>query len=71
MTGSKTHLSASPGHEAFIAGSCAAATLSQVAYFEQRHPTFRVDLIEAFERSDYVDHILSWAADNVSAGRSA
>ena len=68
MTEAKTHLSASPGYEAFIAGSCAAATLSQVAYFEQRHPTFRVDLIEAAERSDYVDHILSWAADNIASG---
>ncbi|GIR82440.1 MAG: hypothetical protein CM15mP84_01880 [Cellvibrionales bacterium] len=68
MTEAKTYLSASPGHEAFIAGSCAAATLSQVAFFEQRHPTFRVDLIEASERSDYVDHILSWAADNISSG---
>lgn len=68
MTEAKTHLSASPGYEAFIAGSCAAATLSQVAYFEQRHPTFRVDLIEAAKRSDYVDHILSWAADNIASG---
>ena len=68
MTEAKTHLSASPGYEAFIAGSCAAATLSQVAYFEQRHPTFRVDLIKASERSDYVDHILSWAADNIANG---
>ena len=68
MTEAKTHLPASPGYEAFIAGSCAAATLSQVAYFEQRHPTFRVDLIEASERSDYVDHILSWAADNIASG---
>ena len=52
-----------------IAGSCVIAhALSQVAYFEQRHPIFRVDLIEASERSDYVDHILSWAADNISSG---
>ena len=67
-TEAKTHLPPSPGYEAFIAGSCAAATLSQVAYFEQRHPTFRVDLIEAVERPDYVDYILSWAADHIAIG---
>lgn len=62
----KLLLPASPGNEAFIAGSCAGATLSQVDYFEQRHPVFRIDLLEAAENPDYVNNILSWAAQRIA-----
>jgi uncharacterized protein YgbK (DUF1537 family) len=55
----------SPGKEAFIAGSCAGATLSQVDYFEQRHPVFRIDLLEAADNPDYANKILSWAEQRI------
>ncbi|MGI9219579.1 MAG: 3-oxo-tetronate kinase [Woeseiaceae bacterium] len=61
----KTLLPASPGKEVFIAGSCAGATLSQVDYFEQRHPVFRIDLLEAAENPDYAKNILTWAEQHV------
>lgn len=61
----KTLLPASPGKEAFIAGSCAGATLSQVDYFEQRHPVFRIDLLEAADDPDYANKVLSWAARRI------
>jgi uncharacterized protein YgbK (DUF1537 family) len=64
----RTLLQASPGKEAFIAGSCAPATLSQVSHFEMHYPVFRVDLLEAADDPDYVGKILHWAADNVDDG---
>lgn len=57
----KTLLPASPGKEAFIAGSCAGATLQQVAHFEKQHPVFRIDLLEAADDPGYANRILSWA----------
>lgn len=64
----KTLLPASLGHEALIAGSCAAPTLRQVAYFENDHPVFRVDLIEAAATPDYVSKILLWAETRLPLG---
>ncbi len=61
----RTLLPASPGKEAFIAGSCAGPTLRQVDYFEQRHPVFRIDLLEAAEDPDYVSKVLRWAAERI------
>jgi len=61
----RTLLPASPGKEAFIAGSCAGPSLRQVDYFEQRHPVFRIDLLEAADDPDYVGKILRWAAERV------
>ena len=64
----KSVLPASPGKEAFIAGSCASATLTQVAYFEDRYPVFRIDLIAASKDSQYVDKIIDWAKDQIKRG---
>ena len=50
-----------PGHEVFLAGSCAPATLFQLEHFEQRHPLFRVDLVKAAESDTMVDEIEEWA----------
>jgi len=61
----RTLLPASPGKEAFIAGSCAGPTLRQVDYFEQRHPVFRIDLLEAAEDPDYVSKVLQWAEERI------
>ena len=54
-------LPASPGFEAFIAGSCASATLRQIEEFEIRHPVFKIDLLDAEKDPDYVSNILRWA----------
>jgi uncharacterized protein YgbK (DUF1537 family) len=61
----RTLLPASPGKEAFIAGSCAGPTLRQVDYFEQRHPVFRIDLLAATDDPDYVGKILRWAEERI------
>ena len=59
----KSLLPASPGFEAFIAGSCASATLKQIEQFETRHPVFRIDLLAAKNDPGYVSKILLWAQD--------
>ncbi len=64
----RTILPASPGKEAFVAGSCAGATLSQVDYFEKSHPVFRIDLLEAADDPDYVAKILRWAETQIDSG---
>jgi uncharacterized protein YgbK (DUF1537 family) len=64
----RTLLPASPGGEAFIAGSCAAPTLRQLEYFEKRHPIFRINLIKAAEDQYYLPKILSWAKQNIENG---
>lgn len=57
----KSLLPASPGFEAFIAGSCASATLKQLEQFEIRHPVFKIDLLAAAKDPDYVASVLRWA----------
>ena len=66
--GSKRLLSPSPGGEAFIAGSCAGATLRQVEFFEKMHPVFRIDLIEAKDDPQYVSKIITWAKQELGNG---
>jgi len=61
----RTLLPASPGKEAFIAGSCAGPTLRQLEYFEERHPVFRIDLLEAAQDPDYVGKVLQWAGERI------
>lgn len=61
----RTLLPASPGNEAVIAGSCAGPTLRQIDYFAERHPVFRIDLVEAAGDPDYVAKILDWTAQRV------
>jgi uncharacterized protein YgbK (DUF1537 family) len=64
----RTLLPPSPGHEAVIAGSCAAATLRQVAHFEKQHPVFRVDLLEAARNPALTQEIADWAAKHIADG---
>jgi uncharacterized protein YgbK (DUF1537 family) len=64
----KLLLPASPGKEAFIAGSCAGPTLRQLDHFEERHPVFRIDLLEATRDPDYVNKILQWAESRIDCG---
>ncbi len=64
----KTLLPASPGGEAFIAGSCATPTLRQLEHFERSHPRFQVDIVKAAEDPNYVGSILDWAKHNIMRG---
>lgn len=57
-----------PGHEVILAGSCAPATLSQLDYFEARHPLFRIDLLEVAEGGDMVSRIAEWAKPHMDKG---
>ena len=56
----------SPGYEAVIAGSCAAATRKQLDQFESRHPVFRIDLLNAGENTHA--QIREWAAAHIING---
>jgi len=60
----RTLLPASPGREAIIAGSCASPTRNQLKYFEERHPVFWIDLLEAADNPEYVSKVLQWTADH-------
>ncbi len=64
----RTLLPASPGHEAVIAGSCANATLRQVAHFEKHHPVFRFDLLQAESNPHIIDLFKDWAANRIKEG---
>ena len=56
------------GHEVILAGSCALATLRQLDYFEERHPLYRVNLLEAAEDKDIVGRIVDWAKSRITDG---
>ena len=64
----RTLLPASPGREAFIAGSCAAATLAQLDQFEKQHPVYRIDLVKAARDDGIVQDILQWAGSRLDQG---
>ncbi|MAI42182.1 MAG: serine kinase [Gammaproteobacteria bacterium] len=57
-----------PGYEAVIAGSCAGNTQRQVSHFEDKHPVFRVDLVEAMSNSNFLNKIIDWAKNNINKG---
>jgi uncharacterized protein YgbK (DUF1537 family) len=57
-----------PGHEVILAGSCAPATLSQLDYFEARHPLFRIDLLKVSEVGEMVSGIAEWAKPHMDKG---
>ena len=65
-TSQKTVLSASPGREAIIAGSCAGPTLRQIEHFGEEHPVFHVNLLESQNADACVEQILAWV-DNQPA----
>jgi uncharacterized protein YgbK (DUF1537 family) len=64
----RTLLPAAPGHEAVIAGSCAPATLQQVASFGEKHPVYQVDLLEADNDPNLIETITTWAAGHIADG---
>ncbi len=57
-----------PGYEVVLSGSCSPNTNRQVAAFEQRHPLFRVDLLQAARDPNTADRIVDWAADRLERG---
>ena len=57
-----------PGYQAVLSGSCSPKTNRQVRAFEQRHPLFKVDLLQAAGDSSTVDRIVDWASDKLKQG---
>jgi 3-dehydrotetronate 4-kinase len=55
-------LPATEGYAAVLAGSCSAATRTQVETMKQRHPWFRIDASNLMQ-PDLVATVLAWAAD--------
>ncbi|HKU96555.1 MAG TPA: 3-oxo-tetronate kinase [Vineibacter sp.] len=49
------------GHAAILAGSCSTATLGQIADFEKRGATLRLDTVALCEGRDVVGPALAWA----------
>lgn len=57
-----------PGCEAILAGSCSPKTNRQLRLFEQCHPLFRVDLLDAADNPRLVDEFMDWAAERLKNG---
>ena len=55
------------GLEAVIAGSCSAATLSQIAHFKDRRPALALDPLELASRFD-ADRVITWAKTRLTDG---
>ncbi len=50
------------GAAAVLSGSCSTATLTQVAYMQERAPCFTVDPLAGAEPGEVVRQVLAWAA---------
>ena len=57
-----------PGYQAVLSGSCSGNTNRQLRAFEQRHPLFRIDLLQAADDANVLDTIADWAADKLEQG---
>ena len=57
-----------PGYQAVLSGSCSPNTNRQVRAFEQQHPLFKVDLLQAAGDLNMVDRIVDWASDKLKQG---
>lgn len=64
----RTILPPAPGLEAVISGSCTGKSVRQLAHFEQTHPVFRIDLLEAAKDANLVDRIVDWTKDRLENG---
>ena len=64
----RTLLPPAPGYQAVLSGSCSPKTNRQIGAFEQRHPLFKVDLLQAADDSSMVDRIVDWASDKLKQG---
>ena len=63
-----TLLPPAPGYQAVLSGSCSPNTNRQLRVFEQQHPLFKVDLLQAAGETNMVDKIVDWAADKLEQG---
>jgi len=54
------------GHAAVIAGSCSAATLSQVEHMKRTHDTLAIDPMALADGRDVVAEALQWAQERLS-----
>ena len=63
-----TMLPPAPGYQAVLSGSCSPKTNRQVRAFENQHPLFKVDLLQAAGNSSMVDRIVDWASDKLKQG---
>jgi len=63
-----TLLPPAPGYDAVLSGSCSPKTNRQLKVFEQYHPLYRVDLLEAADDSNMIDRIAHWAAGRLKDG---
>lgn len=61
-------LTATPGAEVVISGSCARPTLAQLDAFAERHPIWRVDLEREGDEAGLDQRIANWAAARLPAG---
>lgn len=68
MAEPRTLLPPAPGHAAVISGSCTPKTGRQLARFEESHPVFRIDLLEAVDNACLVDQVVEWARDRLAHG---
>ena len=57
-----------PGYSAVLGGSCSQKTIRQLKVFEQQHPLYRVDLLEAADNANLIDEIVEWTADKLDNG---
>ncbi|RRW39900.1 four-carbon acid sugar kinase family protein [Pseudomonas luteola] len=56
------------GLSAVIAGSCSNATNAQVKYWQQSHPSFKIDPLLIASGQDVASEALAWAKDKVQSG---
>ena len=61
-------LPGAPGHAVLIAGSCTPKTGRQLARFEEAHPVFRIDLLQAAREDATVERVADWAAQRLVRG---
>jgi uncharacterized protein YgbK (DUF1537 family) len=61
-------LPAARGHAAILAGSCSTATLGQIADFEKKGATLRLDTVAICDGRDVVGPALAWAIGRLADG---
>ena len=57
-----------PGFQAVLSGSCSANTNRQLRAFAERHPLFKIDLLQAARDTSTLDMIVDWAVDKLKQG---
>lgn len=50
---------------AVIAGSCSKASLAQIEWMKQSHPSFQINLLECASGKDVVSEVIEWASQHL------